>query len=206
MGNSRIERETSLYRTALQRGGLFRYDWAASLSRRAASYRVLQGERERVSRGIYPLAFASNSPCEDMIQTALWGIQSLGAGCFFPRNRTPHPPSFRPASQTPPSHRARTFDRSPPVGLTLHRVNLSAGNREQRSSYYVFTPLCTLLDVAQGPRISPEHLEAAVSQAIARGLVNKKGIDNSLPEVSNAASKRLNKALAAAGRNPAVSR
>jgi len=208
MGNSRLERETNLYRTALQQGGLFRYDQAAShgFSRRAASYRVQQGEWERISRGIYRLAFAPHSPDEDLIQTALWAYNRWGPVAFS------HETALRLhelSDLLPDRHHLTVperFDRKPPAGLTLHRANLSVGDLERRSGYYVTTPLRTLLDVARSPRISPEHLEAAVSQAIARGLVNKKGIDSSLPELSNAARKRLNRALAAAERDLAGSR
>lgn len=43
-----------------------------------------------------------------------------------------------------------------------------------RRGYRVTTPLRTILDIARSPRVSPEHLETAVAEALERGLVRRK--------------------------------
>lgn len=199
MHGNRSEREQALYRAALMRGGLFRYDEAKALgfSRRAASYRVKHGQWERVAKGIYRLAFAPRSLDEDLIRIALWAQNRWGPAAFS------HETALRihDLSDLIPDRYhltvPRRFDRKPPKGTSLHRSDLAPEDLEARPGYLVTSPLRTLLDVAKSPRIAPEHLETALRQALERGLVRKKRLEAAAEKLPSAAEKRLRKALAA---------
>ena len=199
MHEARPNREFALYRVALARGGLFRYDEAKALgfSRRAASYRAKRGEWERVGKGLYRLSFAPRSPDEDLIRIALWAKNPWGPVAFSLETALhAHGLTNLIPSQyhlTVPTR----FDRKPPKGVSLHRADLSPEDLDERPGYLVTSPLRTLLDVARSPRIAPEHLEAAIDQAIDRGLVTYKQIDEASRNLSKAARRRLKRALAA---------
>ncbi len=72
------------------------------------------------------------------------------------------------------------FRKEPPKGVVLHKVRFDEGDVEDRRGYRVTTPLRTILDVARSPRVSPEHLEAAVAEALERGLVRRKRLRDAL--------------------------
>jgi len=183
------------------RGGLFRLDEARALgfTRRVASYRVKRGEWERVGRGIYRLAFAPRSPDEDLIRIALWARNPWGPVAFSHETAL----YIHDLSDLIPDRYhltvPRRFDRKPPKGVSLHRADLAPGDLEERPGYLVTAPLRTLLDVARSPRIAPEHLEAALDQALERGLVTRKQLERAAGSLSEAARRRLGRALAAIG-------
>lgn len=206
MPGSRSERERALYRLALTRGGLFRYDEAKALgfSRRAASYRAKRGEWERVGKGLYRLAFAPRSPDEDLIRIALWAQNPWGPAAFSLETAL----SVHDLADLIPNRYhltvPRRFSRKAPKGVRLLRDELSPEDLEERPGYLVTSPLRTLLDVARSPRISPEHLEAAVGRAIERGLVTEKQLHEADGRLSRSAQRRLARALAAAGSEAGV--
>ena len=68
----------------------------------------------------------------------------------------------------------KSFRKEPPNGVVLHKAQLDEEDVEARRGYRVTTPLRTILDIARSPRVSPEHLEAAVTEALERGLVRRK--------------------------------
>ena len=200
MHGRRSERERALYRTALTRGGLFRLDEAEALgfSRRAATYRVERGEWERVGRGIYRLAFAPRSPDEDLVRIALWAQNPWGPVAFSHETAL----QLHDLSDLVPDRHhltvPRRFDRKPPTGVSLHRSDLAPDDLEERPGYLVTSPLRTLIDVARSPRIAPEHLDAALGQALERGLVRKGRLVEAAEKLPAATRRRLTKALSAA--------
>ncbi len=206
MSGSRSERERALYRLALTRGGLFRYDEAKALgfSRRAASYRAKCGEWERVGKGLYRLTFAPRSPDEDLIRIALWAQNPWGPAAFSLGTA----PYLHELTDLIPNRYhltvPRRFGRKPPKGVRLLRDELSPEDLEERPGYLVTSPLRTLLDVARSPRISPEHLETAVGRAIERGLVTEKQLHEAAGRLSRSAQRRLGRALGAAGSEAGV--
>ncbi|MGI8649668.1 MAG: type IV toxin-antitoxin system AbiEi family antitoxin domain-containing protein [Rubrobacter sp.] len=68
----------------------------------------------------------------------------------------------------------KSFRKRPPKGVELHKIRLEDGDVEDRGGYRVTTPLKTILDIARSTKMSPEHLEAAVAEALERGLVRRK--------------------------------
>ena len=81
-----------------------------------------------------------------------------------------------------------------PDGCVLHKGKLAPGDVEARDGYQVTAPLRTLLDVAGSP-LSQEHLDAAVREALERGLVRRRQLE-SMP-CSPQVRHRLDRALAA---------
>ena len=86
-------------------------------------------------------------------------------------------------------------------GCVLHRANLDPESIEPRTGYRVTTPLRTLLDVAESP-LSQEHLDAAVRDALERGLVRRQVLQGE--QGSPEARRRLDQALAAAQREEPI--
>lgn len=74
----------------------------------------------------------------------------------------------------------KSFRKKPPKGVVLHKVRLEDGDVEDRRGYRVTTPLRIILDIARSPRVSPEHLEAAVAEALERGLVRHKRLRDAM--------------------------
>lgn len=77
------------------------------------------------------------------------------------------------------------FRKQPLKGMVLHKAKLGEVNVEDRGGYRTTTPLRTILDVAQDARVSPEHLQAAVSEALERGLVRRKRLREALGSVED---------------------
>jgi hypothetical protein len=77
------------------------------------------------------------------------------------------------------------FRKRPPKGVVLHKTRLEEGDVEDRRGYRVTTPLRTILDVARSLRVSPEHLEAAVAEALGRGLVRRKRLRDALGAIED---------------------
>jgi hypothetical protein len=78
-------------------------------------------------------------------------------------------------------------------GCVLHFTSLAKEDIESRPGYSVTSPLRTLIDVA-GSALSQEHLDAAVREALERGLILRSRLNTARCEP--AARKRLDRALA----------
>lgn len=79
----------------------------------------------------------------------------------------------------------KSFRKQPAKGIVLHKARLEEGDVEDRRGYRVTTPLKTILDIARSPRVSPEHLEAAVAEALDRGLVRRKRLRDALGAIED---------------------
>lgn len=79
----------------------------------------------------------------------------------------------------------RGFRKRPPAGVVLHKADLAEGDVEERDGVPVTTPLRTLIDAARDRRVSPEHLDSAVREAVERGLVRRKKLRGALPLVED---------------------
>lgn len=90
----------------------------------------------------------------------------------------------------------RGFRKRVPAGCMLHFGSLAEEEIETRPGYSVTTPLRTLIDVA-GSALSQEHLDAAVKEALERGLVRRSVLGSVRCEP--AARRRLDRALGASG-------
>ena len=75
--------------------------------------------------------------------------------------------------------------------MVLHKADLSDGDVEARDGFGVTTPLRTVLDVARRHEISPEHLESAVREAVARDLVRRKRLREELSRLEDDRRRRI---------------
>lgn len=80
----------------------------------------------------------------------------------------------------------RTFPKRVPNGCKLHKSTLAAYEIEEREGFTVTTPLRTLLDAATSG-VSQEQLNLAVRQAIERGLIRRKALEEAARTSSGAA-------------------
>lgn len=86
----------------------------------------------------------------------------------------------------------RGFRKQPPEGVVLHKTDLSEADAEDhQDGFRVTTPLRTILDVARSRDISPEHLESAVREAVARGLVRRKRLREELSRLEDDRRRRI---------------
>lgn len=188
----------ALYHIADAQGGYF----TAAQARQAGyaysqqHFHVERRNWQRIGRGLFRLRDYPPGEREDLILWSLWSRNQRGmprAVISYDTALTVHELSdVMPARvhlTVPPGFRKQV-----PDGCVLHKEALAPGDVEARPAYRVTTPLRTLLDVAGSP-LSQEHLDAAVRQALERGLVRR-------PQLANAASsprtrRRLDRALAA---------
>jgi hypothetical protein len=133
---------------------------------------------------------------EDLIRWSLWSRNQRG----FPQAVVSHDTALtvHELSDVMPALVHLTvppgFRKKVPPGCVLHKGTLAPGDVEARDGYRVTTPLRTLLDVADGP-LSQEHLDAAVGEALERGLVRWRQLESTT--CSPQARRRLDRSLAA---------
>jgi predicted transcriptional regulator of viral defense system len=77
------------------------------------------------------------------------------------------------------------FRKRPPRGVVLHKTDLPEADSEDWDGFRATTPLRTILDVARSCEVSPEHLESAVREAVARGLVRRKRLRKELSRLED---------------------
>lgn len=192
------ENAQALYQIADAQGGYF----TAAQARQAGyaysqqHYHVERGNWLRVDRGIFRLRDYPPGEREDLIRWSLWSRNQKGvlqAVISHETALTVHELSdvmpVRVHLTVPPGFRKRV-----PPSCVLHRGRLVPGDVEARAGFQVTTPLRTLLDAADSP-LSQEHLNAAVREALERGLVRRRHLEDAAcpPE----ARRRLDRALAA---------
>lgn len=191
------ENAEALYQIADVQGGYF----TAAQARQAGyaysqqHFHVERGNWQRVDRGLFRLRDYPPGEREDLIRWSLWSRNQKGvpqAVVSHDTALTVHELSdVMPARvhlTVPPGFRKRI-----PPGCVLHKGRLAPGDVETRPGFQVTTPLRTLLDVADSP-LSREHLNAAVREALERGLVRRRRLEDAAcpPE----ARRRLDWALA----------
>jgi predicted transcriptional regulator of viral defense system len=192
------ENARALYQFAAQQGGYFTTAQArkAGYSYSQQHFHVSRGNWFRIDRGLFRLRDFPPVEHEDLIRWSLWSHnrkQVPQAVVSHDTALTIHELSdVMPAKvhlTVPPS-----FQKKVPPGGVIHKAELAPDDVEGRDGYQVTTPLRTLLDVADSP-LSQEHLNAAVRDALDRGLV-RLGLLEDAP-CSPTVRSRLSKALAA---------
>ena len=79
-----------------------------------------------------------------------------------------------------------------PAGCVFHRGRFVRGETEEWEGFRITTPLRTLIDVAREGRLSHEQIEAAVRDALGRGLVRRPALERAArDEPSEAVRARL---------------
>jgi predicted transcriptional regulator of viral defense system len=144
-------------------------------------YRLQHYYRERghwvaVGHGLYKLRHYPDVEDEEFARLSLWSRDK----CGNPQAVVSHETALRLYDITDlmPGrvHLSvpKGFRKRPPKGVVLHKAQLEEADVENRGGYRITTPLRTILDLARSPRVSPEYLEAAISEALERGLVRRK--------------------------------
>ena len=198
------ENAQAIYQIADAQGGYF----TAAQARQAGyaysqqHFHVERGNWLRVDRGTFRLRDYPPGEREDLIRWSLWSRNQKGvpqAVISHDTALTVHELSdVMPARvhlMVPPGFRKRLLS-----GCVLHKGELAPADVEVRPGYQVTTPLRTLLDVADSP-LSQEHLDTAVREALERGLVRRRQLENTI--CSPQARHRLDRALAALGEEAA---
>lgn len=150
---------------------------AAGYSEQAQHHNAKVGNWIREYRGIYRLAHYPQSEWANLMLWQLWS-----------RNRLDHPQgvyshetalSLYELSDVMPASLHMTvphgFDRSaeiPPV-LVLHRDNLPDEEVGMMEGIQLTRPVRTIIDVISERTLSPDLIEQAIDQAMARGLFTK---------------------------------
>lgn len=161
-------------------------------------YRLQHYHRERghwipVGHGLFRLARYPEGENEDLVRLILWSRNRDGE----PQAVASHETALRlhGLSDLMPEkvHLSvpKGFRKPPPKGVVLHKADLSDGDVEARDGFGVTTPLKTVLDVARSREVSPEHLESAVREAVARGLVRRKRLREELSRLEDDGRRRI---------------
>ena len=198
MKRDSLENARELYQIADAQGGYFTAAQAlrAGYAYSQQHFHVGRGNWIRIDRGIFRLRDYPPGEREDLIRWSLWSRNQKGipqAVISHDTALTVHELSdLMPARvhlTVPPGFRKKV-----PPGCVLHKGTLAPGDVEARGGFRVTTPLRTLLDVADGP-LSQEHLDAAVGEALQRGLVRRRQLESTT--CSPQARRRLDGSLAA---------
>jgi len=201
MSRSARESAQALSALAHEQSGYFTAKQAQSVGyeHKHLEYHASVGNFERVEHGLYRLPTVPPGENDDLVRLTLWS-----------RNRKDEPQAvvshesalvLHGLSELLPSKIHLTvppkFRKATPAGCVLHKAALAPDDVEERAGFRVTTPLRTLLDVAAAG-VSQEQLEKAIGDALARGLVRRKALDQA---IRNAPGRdRLEAAL---GRKPA---
>lgn len=138
-------------------------------------YHVLQGNWERVARGVFRLRDYPLPEREDLIVLSLMSHDRSGQPQAVVSHETAL--ALHDLSDANPARVHLTvppgFRRQLRREVHLHRALLRPADWEEREGYRLTTPLRTLLDIAESPTSWP-HLDAAVHDALRRGLVRRR--------------------------------
>ena len=186
---SRESRAERLFEIADRQAGYF----TATQAREAGyGYRLQHYHRERghwipVGHGLFRLARYPEGENEDLVRLYLWSRDRGGT----PQAIFSHETALRlhGLSDLMPGkvHLSvpKGFRKRPSRGIVLHKSDLSEADAEDLNGIRVTTPLKTILDVAGSSEVSPEHLESAVREAVARGLVRRKRLREKLSRLED---------------------
>jgi predicted transcriptional regulator of viral defense system len=194
------ENVQALYQIAASQGGYFTAAQAraAGYTYRQQHYHSSRGNWLQIDRGLFRLRDFPPGEREDLIRWSLWSRDQKG----MPQAVVSHDTALtvHDLSDVMPEcvHLTvpRGFRKRVPAGCVLHFASLAEEEIEARPGYSVTTPLRTLIDVA-GSALSQEHLDAAVKEALERGLVRRSVLGSVRCEP--ATRRRLDRALAASG-------
>jgi hypothetical protein len=134
-----------------------------------------------VGRGLFRLRDYPEGQHEQLVQLSLWSHNRQGQ----PQAVVSHQSALRfyDLSEVMPGKVHLTvppgFRKSPLPGLVLHKGQLDPIDIQGFEGFKVTKPLRTLVDVALA-HLSLEHLEVATRQALQRGLVQRKALQDVL--------------------------
>lgn len=186
-------REWELYQLADRQSGYFSSAQAARVgySRRLQHHYHGSGEWLKIYRGVYRLLFYPECADEQLACMSVWSHDKESR----PRAIVSHETALalHDISDAMPSkvHMSvpRSFRKEPLFGLVLHRIGnrngFSKTDIEDHGGFLVTNPARTILDVANDPTISPEHLENGIKDALDKGLLTSSDIYALLERISD---------------------
>jgi hypothetical protein len=196
MAVTNTEARGALEAVAARQGGFFTASQAlaAGYSYQGQKYHVGHEHWERVDRGIYRLSSWPHPPDADYARWDLWsggrGVISHGTALAIHDLGLADP--ARVVMTVPAGFRSANR------AVRLFRRVLPGGDVERREWFKVTTVLRTLLDVAADAATQGE-VDAAVADALGRGLVSHRGLVWRADELGDRAALRIERALSAAG-------
>jgi predicted transcriptional regulator of viral defense system len=193
-----VERKAELFKLADQQAGYFTASQAKALgySDRVQHHHKQQGNWIEAGWGLYRLRDYPHSENEDLVRLSLWSRNKQGEVQAV----VSHDTALRlyGLSDWMPSQYHLTvppgFRKQPLEGVVLHKAILEESDLEDHGNYWVTTPLHTLLDLAKDG-FSLEHLEVAVRQALQKGMVRRKALEQALPQFPSTVQPLIRHAL-----------
>lgn len=192
------ETERRLLTIASGQGGYFTAAQALSVG---YTYRQQHFHRERgnwlpIDRGLFRLRDYPSSSYEDLIRWAFWSRDRRGRIQAVVSHESAL--AFHELGDVMPAKLHLTvpkgFRKRPPGAGALHYAALATPDIEHHEGFLVTTPLRAIKDVAEST-LSPEHLIKALQEALSRGLIRRKQLEEN--GVSEFGRQRLNEAMEA---------
>jgi len=191
----RERRAERLFEVADRQAGYFTARQAREVG---YGYRLQHYHRERghwipAGHGLFRMSRYPEGEDEDLARLYLWSRNREGE----PQAVVSHETALRLhglSDLIPEKTRLsvpKGFRKRPPKGVVLHKSDLSRADAEDRNGFRVTTPLRTVLDIARSREVSPEHLESAVRDAVARGLVRRKRLKEELSRLEDDGRRRI---------------
>jgi predicted transcriptional regulator of viral defense system len=188
-----------LYELAELQGGFFttKQARAGGFADNTHPYHVKTGNWIRVHRGIYRLAQFPPPERPDLVLWYLWsrnrsevpqGVYSHETALALHELSDSMPAKLH-MTVPPEFHR---FGKIPAV-LRLHRANLTKKDVEEMNGVKVTRPLLTIADIVASGKLSFELQQQSIREAIDRGLVTRKQLENM--NLSRRARQRMRKLL-----------
>ncbi|MBN1483393.1 MAG: type IV toxin-antitoxin system AbiEi family antitoxin domain-containing protein [Chloroflexia bacterium] len=193
------ENARRLYEIASTQGGYFTSAQAreAGYAYSQQHYHLSRGAWLRVDHGLHRLRDYPPGERDDLIRWSLWSRNQQGRPQAVVSHQTAL--AVYDLGDLLPARIHLTvpagFRKEAPDGLVLHQAELQPHEVEQHEGYRITTPLRTLLDAAGSP-LSQEHLDRALRQALERGLVRRRPLQEAA--AASDARERLELALDAA--------
>lgn len=165
---------------------------AAGYSYASQSYHLKQGHWLNEGWGLFRLRDYPTTPDEQLVRLMLWSRDREGKQQAV----VSHDTALRvyKLSDVMPSkiHLSvpKGFRKDAPSGVVLYKAALPSEDIQRRDGYRITTPLRTLLDVADSA-LSPEHLNQAVEEALAQGLVRKTKLQTAINRGSDPVKERF---------------
>lgn len=182
---SRNGRESAkqLSRVAHAQGGYFTSKQAqdAGYGYRHLDYHESAGNFERVERGLYRLPTIPISEHDELFRLSLWSrnradelqaVVSHESALFLHQLSDVLPKRIH---LTVPAR----FRKTPPAKVVLHKKTLKPNDTDEWQGLRVTTPQRTLLDVAVSGT-DRQQLEAAVLEAISKGMVRNRKLEEAV--------------------------
>lgn len=184
----RDDAETKLYGVAERQAGYFTASQAlaAGYGHASQSYHHKVGNWLRDGWGLYRLARFPHVAGAEFVRLMLWSRDRAGVvqavvshasalAAYELSDVLPHETHV-----TVP----KRFWKRAPDGVVLHRAELTQDDVCERDGYRITTPLRTLLDAAASP-LSAEHLGAATFEALERGVVRRRSLEEAVREAAD---------------------